>query len=61
MKFSKKNLKQLEITKLNLKIYYQEILETIGWMSPGKRAWIEAHSRIEEILARPQTKPGIRF
>ena len=45
----------------NLKIYYQEILETIGWMSSGKRAWIEAHSRIEEVLAQPQTKPGIRF
>ena len=45
----------------NLKIYYQEILETIGWMSPGKRAWVEAHSRIEEVLAQPRTKPGIRF
>lgn len=45
----------------NLKIYYQEILETIGWMSPSKKAWVEAHSRVEETLARPQTKPGIRF
>ncbi len=45
----------------NLKIYYQEILETIGWMSPSKKAWVEAHNHVEEILARPQTKPGIRF
>lgn len=45
----------------NLRNYYQETLETIGWMSPSKKAWVEAHSRVEEILARPQTKPGIRF
>ena len=60
----KMNLKGMDARKRgikNLKIYYQEILETIGWMSPGKRAWVEAHSRIEEVLAQPQTKPGIRF
>lgn len=45
----------------NLNIYYREILETIGWMSPDKKAWVEAHSRIEEILAQPQIDPGVRF
>ena len=60
----KMNLKGMDAREegiKNLRNYYQEILETIGWMSPSKKAWVEAHSRVEEILARPQTKPGIRF
>ncbi|MCY4031896.1 MAG: Abi family protein [Hyphomicrobiales bacterium] len=60
----KMNLKGMNVREegiKNLRNYYQEILETIGWMSPSKKEWVEAHSRVEEILARPQTKPGIRF
>ena len=60
-KMSVKGMNAREEGIKNLENYYKEILETIGWMSPSKKAWVEAHSRVEEILARPQTKPGIRF
>ena len=49
------------IFHMRLENHYQIILETIGWMSPDKKAWVEAHSRVEEILAQSQTDPGVRF
>lgn len=40
---------------------YDSILEIAGWMSPEKRDWIDAHSRVREILAQPRDDGGIRF
>lgn len=41
--------------------YYCNILEVIGWISPHKRNWVAAHSRVEEILDMPQDSPAVRF
>lgn len=40
---------------------YQNILDVTGWISPHKQAWIEAHCRVEELLAMARTDPEIRF
>lgn len=40
---------------------YERILEVAGWIAPHKRAWIEAHSRVHEVLATPRDAAGIRF
>lgn len=40
---------------------YQSILDVTGWISPHKKDWIEAHSRVDEILAMPHNEKNIRF
>ena len=40
---------------------YQRILDLTGWVSPHKRAWIEAHSRLPELLAMFPDDPAVRF
>ena len=40
---------------------YQKILTAIGWISPSKKEWVKAHSRVEEILALPHDDPAVRF
>ena len=39
----------------------QDILEVIGWISPHKKGWTAAHSRVEEILDMRQDSPAARF
>ena len=40
---------------------YESILEIAGWVAPHKRAWIETHSRVPEILAVSRDDENIRF
>lgn len=40
---------------------YRQILEITGWISPFKRDWVVAHSRLEEVLDTPQDSAGLRF
>lgn len=40
---------------------YQSILDVMAWVSPEKKAWVEAHCRVPEILATPKDDPDIRF
>lgn len=40
---------------------YQRILNVTGWISPHKRAWIEAHSRVADLLVLAPDDPAIRF
>ncbi|AXT36784.1 hypothetical protein D1820_11895 [Phaeobacter sp. LSS9] len=40
---------------------YQNILDVMSWVCPHKRAWMEAHCRVTEILATPKDDPSIRF
>ena len=50
-----------EKTGKNLSDYHQDILKTIGWMSPRKKEWVEMYSRVEEILARNPKAPDLHF
>lgn len=40
---------------------YQNILEVMDWICPYKKAWMEAHCRVPEILAMPKNDPRIQF
>ena len=40
---------------------YKRILEVTGWISPGMRGWIEAHSRAPALLKIPRDETGVRF
>nr|WP_242463571.1 Abi family protein [Rhodothalassium salexigens] len=40
---------------------YLRILETAAWIAPHKRAWIEAHSRVPEILETPPDDDNLKF
>jgi hypothetical protein len=40
---------------------YESILEVASWITPHKRAWIEAHSRVPELLATPRSAENLRF
>lgn len=40
---------------------YDSILEISGWISQEKRDWIDAHSRVAEVLAQPRDAENIRF
>lgn len=40
---------------------YERILEVISWINPLKGAWIEAHSRIPDLLASPRDAEGLKF
>lgn len=40
---------------------YQNILDVMAWVCPHKRAWMEAHCRVPDILAMPKDDPNIRF
>ena len=40
---------------------YENILEITSWMVPHKRAWIESHSRVPEVLATPRDSADLKF
>jgi Abi-like protein. len=40
---------------------YQSVLDLTGWISPHKRAWIEAHSRVPDLLTTATDDPRVRF
>lgn len=40
---------------------YESILEIAAWIAPHKRAWIEAHSRVPEILGTPRNAENLKF
>jgi hypothetical protein len=40
---------------------YQNILDVIGWICPHKKAWMEAHCRVPELLAMHYSDARLRF
>ena len=40
---------------------HSDILKIIGWISPCKRDWVVAHSRLEEVLDMPRDRADLRF
>ena len=40
---------------------YENILEIAAWIAPHKRIWIEAHSRVPEMLLTPRNADGLKF
>ena len=40
---------------------YSDILEVIGWISPHTKAWVAAHSRIQETLGLARGCSSVRF
>ncbi|MEM9999927.1 MAG: Abi family protein [Pseudomonadota bacterium] len=40
---------------------YENILEVAAWIAQHKRAWIEAHSRVPDILATPRNAENLKF
>lgn len=40
---------------------YQNILDVMGWISPHKRAWMEAHCRVPLLLGLPRNDPSVQF
>lgn len=51
------------LIKRDRKKDYNELLETIGWISPTVRAWADSESNFSEIIDRPlprKPKAGIR-
>lgn len=40
---------------------YTNILEIAGWIAPHKRAWIEAHCRVLDVLAMSRSADNIKF
>lgn len=40
---------------------YQNILDVMSWVCPHKKAWMEAHCRVPELLVAPPGDPRVRF
>lgn len=40
---------------------YQNILDVMGWVCPHKKAWMEAHCRVPELLILPSNDPSVKF
>lgn len=49
------------IFKRDLHKDYQSILEVSGWICPHTRAWIEHHSRVNEVLTHGSARESLRF
>jgi len=45
----------------NLEQDYEKILEVVSWMSPQTRKWIEAYSRVLDLLATPPDASVMKF
>ena len=45
----------------DLSMDYERILELSGWITPGTRAWIERHSRAQDLLETPRDAATVRF
>ena len=40
---------------------YESILEVASWIAPHKRAWIEAHSRVPDLLVTSRNSEVLKF
>ena len=40
---------------------YESILEVASWIAPHKRTWIEAHSRVPDLLATSRNSEDLKF
>ena len=40
---------------------HERIVEIIGWISPGTRAWLKHHSRTPDLLGTPKDAERVRF
>lgn len=45
----------------NLPAYHAQILEVMGWISPGVRTWVAHHSRLPALLELPRDAGAIQF
>lgn len=45
----------------HLEADYQSILSVTSWICPSTRDWIAHHSRVDDILSRPQDGDDLRF
>ena len=49
------------IFRRNLDKDYDNILQLMSWMAPRTRSWIEAHSRVPDLLATPPNAKHLKF